>query len=263
MKKETKLLSLSSVSSAVLVAAFFSVPQNALACGEGAYTGEVCLTAASYCPKDTLEASGAMLDISQHEVLFSLLGCAYGGNCRTSFALPDLRGRASVHYGQAPGLDRYLVGERYGHEQIVQAESQMAKHTHTATFTPSGGSGGGTASGTITLPVTGSAKIATSASAAGSVTPSDHAVLGKAEHGLDGAKIYRPAGTSADLNIGPDGAVTGTATGPVTLAVTGGSGSGGSVIVGDAGASRTMVVVGPRLAMRYCIVSKGLYPPRS
>lgn len=261
MKKETKILSLSSVSSAVLVAAFFSVPQNALACGEDAYLGEVCVTAATYCPKKTLEASGAMLPISQHPQLFSLLGCTFGGDCRSTFSLPDLRGRAPVHYGQAPGLGFHSFGERYGQEQIVQAESQMAKHTHAATFTPSGGSGGGTASGTITLPVTGSVKIATSASPAGSVTPSDHAVLGKAEHGLDGAKIYRPAGTTADLNIGPDGAVTGTATGPVTLAVTGGS-SGGAVVVENAGASQYMRVVGPRLAMRYCIVADGLYPPR-
>ncbi len=258
MKKETKLLSLSSV---VLVAAFVSVPQEALACGDGAYTGEVCLTAASYCPVNTLEASGAMLAISQYAPLYSLLGCEYGGNCQTTFALPDLRGRAPVQHGQGPGLGYYPISQRYGREAVVQVESQLAEHTHIATFTPSGGSGGGTASGTITLPVTGSAKIATSASPTGSVTPSDHAVLGKAEHGLDGAKIYRPAGTTADLNIGPDGAVTGTATGPVTLAVTGG-GNGGSVVVENAGASRSMVVVGPRLAMRYCIVTDGVYPQR-
>ena len=259
MKEETKLLSFSSV---VLVAAFTLMPQDALACGPDAYTGEVCLTAASYCPKDTLEASGKVLEINQYGALFSLLGCGYGGDCRVTFALPDLRGRAPVHYGQGPGLEYRSVSERYGREYIVQAESQLAEHTHAATFISSGGSGGGTASGTITLPVTGSVKIATSASVAGSVTPSDHAVLGKAEHGLDGAKIYRPAGTTADLNIGPDGAVTGAATGSVTLAVTGGGSSGGTVVVDDAGESVSMMVVGPRLAMRYCIVTDGVYPPR-
>lgn len=258
MKKETKLLS---ISSAVLVAAFVSMPQEALACGTEAYMGEVCLTAASYCPVNMLEASGAMLDISQHPQLFSLLGCTFGGDCRSTFSLPDLRGRAPVHYGQGPGLGYYPIGQRYGHELIVQRESQLVAHKHVATFVPGGGGSGGTASGTVTLPVTGSAKIASSASGAGSVTPSDHAVLGKAEHGLDGAKIYRPAGTAADLTIGPDGAVTGTATGPVTLDVTGG-GSGGTVNVDNAGESNPMWVAGPRLAMRYCIVAEGLYPPR-
>ena len=258
MKKETKLLSLSS---AALVAGLVLVPQEALACGTEAYLGEVCVTAASFCPRNTLEAEGSILAIADNEALFSLLGCVYGGNCQSTFSLPDLRGRVPVHYGQGPGLGRYLVGDRYGREYMVQAESQMAKHTHTATFIPSGGSGSGIASGTITLPVTGSAKIATSASPAGSVTPSDHAVLGKAEHGLDGAKMYLPAGTSADLNIGPDGAVTGTATGSVTLDVTGAS-SGGVVDLDNAGDSGSMIVVGPRLAMRYCIVTDGLYPPR-
>ena len=259
MKKETKLLSLSS---AALVSAFVLVPQDSFACGTDAYLGEICLTAASYCPKDTLEASGAMLAVNQHPQLFSLLGCTYGGNCQTSFALPDLRGRAPVHYGQGPGLTSIPFGQNYGRELIVQRESQLAAHKHVATFTPSGGGSGGTASGTITLPVTGSAKIASSASGAGSVTPSNHAVLGKAEHGLDGAKIYRPAGTVADLTIGPEGAVTGTATGSVTLDVTGG-GSGGTVTVDNTGASDPMWVAGPRLAMRYCIVAEGLYPPRS
>lgn len=263
MNKTSKLLSLSSISAAVLVGTFAAMPQTALACGQDAYLGQICVIAGSYCPINTAEAVGQTVAISQNQALFSLIGCTYGGDCRSTMQYPDLRGRAPVGWGQGPGLMGHPIGERYGNEAIVQRVEQMPSHKHAATFTPGGGaSGGGTATGVVSLPVTGSAKMATSSSAAGSITPSDHAVLGKAAQGISGVTLYSPAGTTADLNIGPAGSVTGTASGTISLPVTGGGSSGGAVDVGSTGDGRAMAIVGPRIAMRYCMVTDGLYPPR-
>jgi microcystin-dependent protein len=264
MKKANKLLSFSSLSAAVLLGTFTVIPQTALACGQDAYTGQICMIAGSYCPRGTAEARGQVVSISDNAALFSLIGCTYGGDCRSTMAYPDLRGRAPAGLGQGPGLTEVPVGGHYGQEVVVQRIDQMPRHNHAANFTPTGGAtGGGTASGTISLPVTGSVKIATSnTSASSSQTPSDHAVLSKAAKGLTNVELYSAAGTTADLNIGPDGAVTGTASGTVSLPVTGGGSSGGTVEVGDTGSGKAMAIMGPRIAMRYCMVTNGVYPPR-
>lgn len=90
----------------MLTAALFIAPVSVFACGDGAYTGQVCVIAGSYCPQNTLPAEGQMLPISGNEALYSLLGITYGGDARTNFALPDLRGRAPVGQGQGTGLSR-------------------------------------------------------------------------------------------------------------------------------------------------------------
>jgi len=69
--------------------------------------------------------------ISQNTALFSLLGTTYGGNGQTTFALPDLRGRASMHYGQGPGLSNYAIGEVAGTESVTLINVQMPMHNHT------------------------------------------------------------------------------------------------------------------------------------
>lgn len=242
----------------VLAAAVTLTSASAFACGDEAYTGEICVTAAIYCPVNTMEAAGQMLTVSSNQALFSLIGCTYGGDCRTTFALPDLRGRAPVGYGQGLGLTPHAVGQMFGTETVTQTLAQLPGHTHTATFTSNGGSGG-TASGTVSLPVTGSAKIATTTvPGTRSNIPSDNSVLVPAQ--LTTANVYGAPSTTADLTIGPAGAVTGTASGAVSLPVTGGS--GGTVTVNTNGGSQPMPNVPPELAMRYCIVTNGIYPNR-
>lgn len=66
----------------------------ALACDNEPYIGAVCTTAAPYCPEQYLPADGQLLQIRQHEVLFSVIGTRYGGDGRTTFALPDLRNKS-------------------------------------------------------------------------------------------------------------------------------------------------------------------------
>ncbi|WP_324769805.1 phage tail protein [Pokkaliibacter plantistimulans] len=260
------LSSLSSLAAVTLAVTFAATPRQAAACGDDAYIGQVCIVAGNYCPRNTAELMGQIIAINDNPALFSLIGCTYGGDCRTTMQLPDFRGRAPTGYGTGPGLTSRSWGAMYGQEDIYQSIAQMPQHNHQAVFTPTGGGSGGTAtaSGTVTLDVTGSVKIGTSTNTltTRSNTPVNNSVLGPAQ--LTTANVYAPAGTSADLVIGPDNAVTGTATGDVSLDVTGGGSSGGGTVeVGYTGGSQAIPTIPPSIAMRYCIVTTGIYPPRS
>lgn len=119
-----------SVSAAALAAASFAAPAPAHA--QEAYLGEVKLFGTNWCPRGFAAANGQLLAISQNTALFSLLGTVYGGDGRTTFALPDLRGRVPISYGRGPGLSMYSIGERGGSEQHTLNVSQMPSHNHTA-----------------------------------------------------------------------------------------------------------------------------------
>lgn len=248
-----KLYSLSSLSGVLLVAASLSTPQTAMACVDG-YLGQVCLIAGNYCPRGTFQAAGQALSISQYTTLYSLLGSMYGGDDRTYFNLPDLRGRAAVGYGAAPGLTTTFQGLPYGSEYVVQTVSQLPAHTHTATLSADGL----VAKGSVELAVTGQAKIATSTEVTTSGTPANYSVLAAGAIGREDIAIYG-AGTEADVVLGPSNSVEGEAEGSVAIPV---EMTAGTVTVGVTGNQQAMPVVGPRLAMNYCIVYDGLYPPR-
>lgn len=76
------------------------------------YIGQVMTTAASYCPRGWAEMQGQLLPISSNQALFALIGTTYGGDGRSTFALPDTRGRAVVGNGQGPGLPFAQPGAR-------------------------------------------------------------------------------------------------------------------------------------------------------
>ena len=79
--------------------------------GPEEYLGEIITVGFNFCPRGTLEADGRLLPISENTALFSLLGPQYGGDGRTTFALPDLRGRTIIGAGQGPGLPNYAIGQ--------------------------------------------------------------------------------------------------------------------------------------------------------
>lgn len=80
--------------------------------GPDEYLGEIITVGFNFCPRGTMEADGRLLPINENTALFSLLGTMYGGDGRTTFALPDLRGRAIIGAGQGPGLPDYRIGEK-------------------------------------------------------------------------------------------------------------------------------------------------------
>lgn len=96
--------------------------------------GSICLVGFNFCPRGFTEANGQLLAISEYSTLYSLFGTAYGGDGRTTFALPDLRGRAPIHLGQGPGLSDYRLGQKGGLEAVTITTAQMPSHNHTATL---------------------------------------------------------------------------------------------------------------------------------
>ena len=110
-----------------------SSPQEAHA--QEPYIGEIRPVGFNFCPRGWVPAHGQLLAISQNTALFSLYGTMYGGDGRTTFALPDLRGRAAISEGTGPGLSTYRMGQRGGAETVTLNTMQMPSHTHSATAT--------------------------------------------------------------------------------------------------------------------------------
>lgn len=97
------------------------------------FVGQIMWVGFNFCPRGWTPAEGQLLAISSHTALFSLYGTAYGGDGRTTFGLPDLRGRVSLHMGQGPGLTNRPIGSKGGTETVTLTANQMPAHNHTIT----------------------------------------------------------------------------------------------------------------------------------
>jgi microcystin-dependent protein len=96
------------------------------------FIGEIKIFAGNFAPRGWAMCDGQLMAISQNTALFSLLGTTYGGDGRTTFGLPDLRGRIPVHAGRGPGLSDRMIGQRGGSENETLTTAQLPAHTHTA-----------------------------------------------------------------------------------------------------------------------------------
>ena len=95
------------------------------------FIGELRLFGCGFAPRGWSTCEGQLLPIAQNTALFSLLGTTYGGDGRTSFGLPDLRGRAPIGRGNGPGLPNYNWGAKSGRASITLTAAEMPNHTHT------------------------------------------------------------------------------------------------------------------------------------
>ncbi|MFK8008440.1 MAG: phage tail protein [Saprospiraceae bacterium] len=95
------------------------------------YIGAMILFAGNFAPRGWAFCEGQLLSINQHQALFSLLGTIYGGDGRTTFALPDLRGRGPISSGTGPGLPTYREGQRSGQSAHTLTTLEMPAHNHT------------------------------------------------------------------------------------------------------------------------------------
>jgi microcystin-dependent protein len=188
----------------------------------------IVLFAGNFAPRGFSFCMGQILSIAQNTALFSLLGTTYGGNGQTTFALPDLRGRAPIGTGQGPGLPPVNLGEIGGTPTHTLIITEMPAHNHLAvpnlTATPSAS----TAAGTTNIP---------GATLVPSVLPSIGA--GPAAQKLNGYVAQDNTTTLAP------GAVTGTVT------------------VGIAGGSQPFSIMQPYLGMNYLIALEGIFPSRN
>ena len=94
------------------------------------YVGEIKMFAGNFAPRGWAMCDGQLLAVSQNDALFSLIGTIYGGDGRTTFALPDLRGRLPIHAGQGPGLSDRRLGSKAGAENVTLNTSELPSHSH-------------------------------------------------------------------------------------------------------------------------------------
>ena len=94
------------------------------------FVAEIRIFPFNFAPKGWAWCDGQLLPISQNTALFSLLGTTYGGDGKSTFALPDLQGRAPMHPGQGPGLSLHDLGETGGSETVTLLESEIPAHSH-------------------------------------------------------------------------------------------------------------------------------------
>ncbi len=105
------------------------------------FIAEIRIFPFNFAPRGWAWCDGQLLPIAQNTALFSLLGTTYGGNGQTTFALPNMQGRAPLQPGQGPGLSLRLLGQVGGTETVTLLQTEMPDHTHNlmAQSTPLGG----------------------------------------------------------------------------------------------------------------------------
>lgn len=206
------------------------------------FIGQVDLNGFSFAPAKWAECNGATIQISANQALFSLLGNAYGGDGRTTFALPDLRGRVATSMGIRPGTSfEYKTGTVVGAESTTMKDQQLVSHTHLASFK---------ATATAEPDVEISATIEDGENS----SPSTGAACATVKAG--GAGVDRPEKIY----------FSGTPTGKVALGgviSTNSGGEHGTVAVGNTGSNQAFSILQPGMVMSYSIALQGLFPSRS
>lgn len=94
------------------------------------FLGQIQAFGFNFAPRGWAKCEGQLISIAQNTALFSLLGTLYGGDGRTTFALPDLRGRMPMHEGRGPGLTVRTLGEKGGAESHTLTTAQIPSHSH-------------------------------------------------------------------------------------------------------------------------------------
>lgn len=142
------------------------------------FIGQINVVAFNFAPRGWAECNGQLLPIAQNTALFSLLGTTFGGDGRSTFALPDLRGRTPVHWGQGPGLPEISLGESAGSETVTLISTQMPMHNHIALASASPGNQPGPAGHSWAAEGTGATFVYSNQSPNGSMGPTALASAG-------------------------------------------------------------------------------------
>jgi microcystin-dependent protein len=108
--------------------------------GTISYIGEIRMFAGNFAPAGWAFCNGQLLSIAENDALFSLIGTTYGGDGQVTFALPDLRSRAPVHFGTGQTGTTWTLGESAGTEEVTLTVNQIPAHTHAPGASGSGGS---------------------------------------------------------------------------------------------------------------------------
>lgn len=116
------------------------------------YLGEIRIFAGNFAPRGWALCNGQLLLIAQNTALFSLLGVTYGGDGKTTFALPNLQGRAPLQAGQGAGLSSYPLGQSGGEQSVTLTTGQMPSHNHAVGASTAAGSQASPENGVWAMP---------------------------------------------------------------------------------------------------------------
>lgn len=94
------------------------------------FIGEIRIFSGNFAPRGWAFCDGQLLAINNNTALFSILGTTYGGDGRTTFALPDLRERVPIHPGRGPGLTSRYLGEAVGVSEVTLSQEHLPSHEH-------------------------------------------------------------------------------------------------------------------------------------
>jgi len=202
----------------------------------------------TWAPRDWSTCQGQSLQIQQNAALYALLGIAFGGNGQTTFLLPELRGRQILGYGQSQATGTvFNFAQKSGAEKLTltAAQTGLAAHTHTAAFTP----GGGSASVNIAIPAVSGADATANSPGTGVNLGVGLADLSGSGAGTGPANIYSTSATNTTLK-------------PFPVSVPAGSGTV-TVAPASVGAAAAVPLMNPYLALNFCIAINGLFPSRN
>ncbi len=208
----------------------FFISLNSINAQDG-FIGEIRMFAGNFVPRGWAFCDGQILAISSNTALFSIIGTQYGGDGRTTFQLPDLRGRSAMGAGLGPGLTPRTQGQSLGSENVVLNNLNLPSHTHEALVT------GGGATSSVLL----------STDTAVRETPETGDVPAVANYGpgLSATKVK---------SFGPaDNTVNGQTT---TVTPPG-------VSIGLTGGGQGFNIVHPSTVVRYIICMYGIFPSRN
>ena len=203
-----------------------------------AFVGTILTFGFNFAPSQWALCNGQTIAISQNAALFSLLGTTYGGNGVSTFQLPNLQSRIPIGMGTGLGLSTYVIGQASGTENVMLTINNLPSHTHTATFTPSGGG-----------PVSVTINASTNTSGNSNIPTTANNVIGGAPASGPGAAHVWAAANSGTVPIGGVTASGGGGSGTVTNALTGNG--------------LPVSIMNPYLALNFSISMFGIFPSRN
>lgn len=103
------------------------------------FVAEIRIFGGNFAPKGWATCDGQIMIISQNTALFSLLGTYYGGDGKSTFALPNLQGNAPMHQGQGAGLSERSLGEQGGEQNVTLTQAELPAHNHAVNANSAGG----------------------------------------------------------------------------------------------------------------------------
>ncbi len=215
------------------------------------FIGQLAYVGFNFAPRGWAQCDGQVIAISQNTALFSLLGTEFGGDGRTTFALPDMRGRVPIHQGTGPGLSTFRIGMKGGVELASLTVLQLPAHTHTATAVSGSTS-------TVADGATASSTLKANSGIADKLSPDGNVLAQSAQgNGARAVDVNTYNSTTPDVDMHAGSIVTTLSGVAITTTTT------TDVTVSTTGGSQSFPIMQPYTVLNCVIALQGIFPSRS